>query len=113
LYRYSAVEKEKRREDLVSTAAAEARADGRAADADAMMLEDDAPVRLGYVLNANNADEFNYWMAFEAGANEQHTMTQFLDFFKKWERYENKSNATGFLGNIGGQSETAATAPQA
>jgi hypothetical protein len=45
---------------------------------------------LGHILNTSHADEFNQWMAFEAGADEQHTLGQFLDYFKKWEAYESR-----------------------
>jgi len=34
----------------------------------------------------------------EAGADEQHTLEQFLDFFKKWEQYENRRPTRPQLG---------------
>jgi hypothetical protein len=51
----------------VAEKAAIARAEGQKGDTDEMMVEEAAPIRLGYILNASRAEEFNQWMAFEVG----------------------------------------------
>ena len=61
------VEKQRLHEEAVAEKAAVARAEGHKGDTDEMMVEEAAPIRLGYILNASRAEEFNQWMAFEAG----------------------------------------------
>jgi len=106
------VEARRLKEDVVTAAAAVARMEEQKVEgtSSAMVMEDDAPIRLGSVLNAHHADDFNQWLAFEAGADEQNTMMRFLVFFKTWNRYEEESNVRDFLGRDRG-SETAAVAP--
>ena len=56
----------------VEEARSEGRPGGGHADEvvkEAAAVEEAAPVRLGTILNAADADEWNEWLAFEAGAD--------------------------------------------
>ena len=48
--------------------AEEARAEGRELTAGEARAEEAAPIRLGHILKSAGADEWNEWLAFQAGA---------------------------------------------
>ena len=63
-----AVEKQVAREEAMTVAAEAAREEGRDLTADEARAEEAAPIRLGHILKSAGADEWNEWLAFEAGA---------------------------------------------